>query len=332
MTKRLETTISVVMLTLCVAAYNFPTRLHAYVKSRVVIQQGGTPASRKWIGVALTAILQEANKIAEGVGNLENVKQYCTPEGFAALKALVDSTAFSSNIPEYRTRLLETPDGQYEVRDINVGVRMGETAGDPIQVLVFTLNFRGDIVNVQFAIETHHYERLLDEGRKLDDLLFRKQILNFLEEFRTAHNRKDIGYLEKVYSDEALIIVGHVLKPKAGQGDYLTNSSLAETQIQFIKKSKREYIASLRQAFTRNAFVRVVFEEIEIIRHSKYADIYGIKVKQRWNSSRYSDQGYLFVMIDFREPENPVIHVRAWQPEKFPDGSEVALGDFKILD
>ena len=215
---------------------------------------------------------------------------------------------------------------------IKVRVRMGATKGDPIQELVFVFNFRLFIVNVHFAIEEHHYTRLLEEGRKLDDLIYRQQVLDFLEDFRTAHNRKDIEYMKKAYSDNALIIVGRVLEKQENQNDFLSSSSLDDSKIQFITLKKQEYVERLNSVFQTSAFVRVIFDQVEIFRHSKYPKIYGIKLKQRWNSSKYSDEGYLFVMMDFKNIERPMIHVRTWQPEKFTDGSVVGLGDFEIIE
>jgi|GEM_PF-3522933 hypothetical protein len=42
----------------------------------------------------------------------------------------------------------------------------------------------------------------------------RLKILDFLEQFRMAYNTKNNEFLEKVYSDDALILVGTVLKKK----------------------------------------------------------------------------------------------------------------------
>jgi hypothetical protein len=181
-------------------------------------------------------------------------------------------------------------------------------------------------------MEKHHYQRLLEEGEKLDDMVFRHQALSFLENFRTAHNRKDLDFLIKTYSDNALIIVGRVLEEKEDQGDFLESSMLADNQIEFIKLSKKEYIERLRNVFKLNSFVRVIFDDVQIIRHSKYQEIYGLKLRQRWNSSNYSDEGYLFIMMDFENKDQPVIHVRAWQPQPFEDGTVVGLGDFRIID
>jgi len=317
---------------LLATAFIAPDLARAHVKTRVILVSGGNQITRKNLGAALTAIIQEANKLQEGKGDVDSLRQYCTDSGFKALKELIEKTGFFSTIPEYRMRLLETATDQYEVRGLKVRVNLGETAGDPIQELVFSITPRLYIDNVQFAIEMNHYNRILEKGLPVEDLAKRQQILGFLEEFRTAHGRKDIAYLERAYSDDALIIVGRVLQKKEGEDDYMSRSTLGDSVIQFIKLSKREYIDRLRKVFASNSFVRVIFDNAAVMQHSKYPDIYGIQVKQRWNSSRYSDEGYLFIMMDFKNPQAPLIHVRAWQPQSFKDGSVIGLGDFEVVE
>ena len=51
-------------------------------------------------------------------------------------------------------------------------------------------------------------------------------------------------------------------------------------------------------------------------RCEKYNEIYGVTLKQFWNTTNYSDVGYIFLMIEFKDDENLIIHVRTWQPEK----------------
>jgi hypothetical protein len=140
-----------------------------------------------------------------------------------------------------------------------------------------------------------------------------------------------LEYLKKVYSEDALIIVGRVLKEKKDDINYLENSFLSRDRIQFIRLSKREYIDKLEKVFTGNAFVKVRFDSIDIKKSPVDPKIYGVMLKQYWNSSTYHDEGYLFLMLDFRDAENPIIHVRSWQPEKFSDGSVVNLGDFIVV-
>ena len=42
-------------------------------------------------------------------------------------------------------------------------------------------------------------------------------------------------------------------------------------------------------------------------------------MRQHYDSDIYSDDGYLFLLWDFRDPTAPQIHVRTWQPA-FPKG------------
>ena len=80
----------------------------------------------------------------------------------------------------------------------------------------------------------------------------------------------------------------------------------------------------------------MLFDEVEVIQHPKLTDIYGVTLKQEWHSDRYSDVGFVFLMIDFQDEMNPLIQVRTWQPEKL-DGKVLAreevfnLGDFDIV-
>ncbi len=304
------------------------------VPSRVVLQHGGTVEQRERIGATLTAVMQETNRLHVGRGNFDTLRPYCTPEGFEALKKLVEQTGFFSTIVEYRTNLIATPAGQYEVRGINVRVNMAGTKGDPIQYLVFAINAFGKITNAKFAIEEKYYAQIMKDGRTKNDLFNRQVILNLMEEFRTAHNRKDIDYLEKIYSDDALIIVGQVLQKKQKRNDEpdaFDLSDLGGEKIRFVKKSKQQYIEGLRRVFQLNSFVKVFFYDFEIQQHWLYKDIYGVNVRQRWNSSNYNDHGYLFLMIDFRNPDQPLIHIRSWQPKPFDDGSVLRLSNFPVI-
>jgi hypothetical protein len=50
------------------------------------------------------------------------------------------------------------------------------------------------------------------------------------------------------------------------------------------------------------------------MRHPTTPGIYGVSLRQRYTSDRYSDEGYLFLLWDFRNEAEPKIHVRTWQP------------------
>ena len=58
-------------------------------------------------------------------------------------------------------------------------------------------------------------------------------------------------------------------------------------------------------------------------------DIFGVRLLQEYHSTTYGDIGYLFLMVDLRDTQRPVIHVRAWQPDKVDLNKLVTLKDLE---
>lgn len=164
---------------------------------------------------------------------------------------------------------------------------------------------------------------------KLDenDAKRRHQILNYCEHFRTAYTTKDIDFLRQVFSDKALIIVGNVVKT-AAQDD----KCQADEKITYAIHSKQDYITRLSRVFTANKSIDIKFSGFHIMRHPTMDGIYGVTMRQQYKSDRYSDDGYLFLLWDFRDKSMPLIHVRTWQPEKgIGDASEIiSIQDFNL--
>lgn len=227
---------------------------------------------------------------------------------------------------------IETPNG-YQVRNIPV-LMLAADEDKQEQELVFTLDKRGEISDVSIAIEEHKYKEIMAEHETVQDLYRRQVIVDFVESYRTSYNRKDIEYIESVFSDNALIITGKVIKEKP-KSDYALRS-LSTERVVYQKRTKKEYITNLKRAFSVNKYINVVFDEVEVIQHPKFTDIYGVTLKQEWYSDRYSDVGFVFLMIDFQDELHPLIQVRTWQPEKVNgqmlNRDEVfSLGDFSIV-
>lgn len=139
----------------------------------------------------------------------------------------------------------------------------------------------------------------------------RRMILNYCEHLRTSYTTKDIDFLRQVFSDQALIIVGHVVKTA-------DNNSAAgiegDEKVTLSLKTKKEYLERLEKVFAANKKIDVKFTDFRIMRHPTMEGIYGVSMKQEYTSDRYSDDGYLFILWDFRNESMPLIHVRTWQP------------------
>lgn len=84
-------------------------------------------------------------------------------------------------------------------------------------------------------------------------------------------------------------------------------------------KSKRQYLDRLKQVFQANRTINVQFSDFHIMRHPTLKGIYGVSLRQGYQSDLYSDDGYLFLLWDFRDETAPKIHVRTWQPRMQAD-------------
>jgi len=223
--------------------------------------------------------------------------------------------------------------GGYQVRNIPVLIP-DAPADKQEQEIVIDYTADGKIDDVSISIEETRIRAVLEEFNTLEDFNRRQIIVGFLENFRTAYNRKDLKYIETVYSDNALIITGKVVKV-AQTKDRAINALLGSEKIVYTTFTKKEYMNSLKLTFSRNKYIDIEFDEIDVVSHPKNDKLYGVTLKQKWGSSTYNDTGYLFLMIDFKDEAWPMIHVRTWQPDKF-EGKELPkdqifnLNDFNI--
>lgn len=155
----------------------------------------------------------------------------------------------------------------------------------------------------------------------------RHTILNYCEHFRTAYTTKDLDFLKQVFSDKALIIVGNVVKPAAND-----NKCQAEAKVTYAIHSKKDYISRLAKVFTVNQKIDLKFSGFRIMRHPTMDGIYGVTLRQQYKSNRYADDGYLFLLWDFRNPSMPLIHVRTWQPAGTVHSGDdvISIQDFNL--
>ena len=208
------------------------------------------------------------------------------------------------------------------------------------QEAVVEFDTKGQLIDFRFALDAQTAESMERCGTVVDK---EKQmiILQYVERFRTAYNQKDISTIEKMFSDDALIITGRVVMAKA-QGD-----QGAQFKVEYNKQNKQQYISNLRRAFLRNKWIDVKFSQIGengenggcagITQSTKDKTKYGVRLRQSWKSSNYSDEGYLFLLWEFPEDGgDPIIHVRTWQPEMVggthqkPDDNISTLGGFDL--
>ena len=142
----------------------------------------------------------------------------------------------------------------------------------------------------------------------------RLTLINFIEDYQTAYALQRKDYLQQVYSESALIVVGSVLKETKKSDDFRMKQ---EVKIKYDTLSKSQYLTRLNRVFDNNEFVNLSFSNTKFNTVSGKNNVIGVQLRQEYFSSSYSDVGYLFLMVDLRD-KLPVIHVRTWQPNETP--------------
>ncbi|MDR0682438.1 MAG: hypothetical protein LBG15_11420 [Dysgonamonadaceae bacterium] len=281
----------------------------------------------------ISGFLYACNTAVINDKKIELDKQATTNDARKRFLSIWNASPIACSVSTLERKCLIRPAGGYQIRDIPV--TMYEAPEDEQnQEIVINLTADGKIDDVFIPIT--QYVDLISSGETTEDISLRMMVLDFVENYRTAYNRKEIDFIEAVFSDNAIIITGKEIKQKP-KSDAALRSSLSSSQIEYQVKNKTQYISSLKRIFKKNRYINVAFDEIRVLQHENHPQVYGVTLKQDWRSGNhtendYMDIGYVFLLIDFRDEEFPLIHVRTWQPEKYIlNRDEVfQIGDFDL--
>ena len=184
-----------------------------------------------------------------------------------------------------------------------------------VEDVVFVFNKGGLVDNISFSLGKVATNDVLGnaDGWSVEA---KNVLINFLETYKTAYALKRIDYLNSIFADDALIITGKVVTVSTRKLDGLYTNN---RQIKLNKQTKDQYIRNLRNMFMSREYVNIKFANNEIRKMGKGGEVYSIQIKQDFFSSSYGDSGYLFILVDLNNPNEPTIRVRAWQEDLDPD-------------
>lgn len=180
-----------------------------------------------------------------------------------------------------------------------------------------------------YKMEPVMYEKVM-EGATAETRSNYQTIVNFVESLCNTYIAKDMGLLEKVFGNDALVLSGNEVKAIPNAEEKKDNG-----KISYLKQSKKMYLATVRQLF-KAGDVKPVLESMKINQHPTKKELYGVTLKHGWEARAYSNKGYLFMMWDFSQQEQPKIVVRTWQPDTIdgnsplPEEEVFSLEDFEI--
>lgn len=245
-----------------------------------------------------------------------DVKNLFTDEGYALFKLMTEKGKLSvASAPTYS---VEGSNLFTIGKGIPVTVKNGKHVSKETIVFRFEQN-SAKIKSVAYAM-TERAES--DIFRKADwSLESRYSLLTFMEDYQTAFALQRLDYIEKIFSDNAIIITGKYVDSKATAGmmEGLTFNSVPHKNIVYAHQTKDEYIGNLKRLFKNNSWTHIEFEENEISKSSTSGfldhEIMWIEIRQNWTSaSGYNDTGFLGLQINLK-PSGSMINIRTWTPD-----------------
>lgn len=197
-----------------------------------------------------------------------------------------------------------------------------------VEDVVFTINPRTHkICNLTFGLGLTAERDILGKGAWEER--FRMQVIDFMENYKTAYALGRFDYLKSIFDDNAIIITGRIVKESTLTRDREGMAQVNNNKyVKFTRQSKADFLKNLEIAFRSKEFVNLRFGHNDVTRMGKNDNIFGIQIKQDYYSDNYGDTGYLFLMVDMERPDEPLIKVRTWQPEKDKNYGVIGPGDF----
>ena len=262
----------------------------------------------------VSPFFQTINNIEQGIAKhqYQSLRELFTDEGWKMFDGLIHF-GNAKLLKSPAVQFLPDKDGGVVCRSFPMSFSFKGNRRTFTEDVVFYLNSDAKVTEVAFGLEKAAVDDIMNRGNWSQEA--RQTMIHFLETYKTAYALKRIDYISSIFSKEALIVTGWVVK---GTGQ--TEMSPAKpSHIKYIRQTKDQYINSLRKCFASNEYVNIHFANNNIRRSATKPSIYGIQIKQDYFSSTYGDTGYLFLLIDFDKPELPVIHVRTWQPDLDPN-------------
>jgi len=264
--------------------------------------------------------------------NHGQISQYFTAEAYKMYENLIASAHVKVLNPNIDTLRIIQMGNDVMVRSVPMLFSYENNWHEFVENLVIDFNEDKRISNISFALGQVAINNILARSEAFGSENVKFFLIRFMENYKTAFALKRIDYLNAIFDENALIIVGNIVKQSSESIENVNNmyGTLSKDQVEYIRLSKTEYIDRLRRIFRRNEFINIHFENNQVRKTQHNDKIYGIQISQHYHSSTYADKGYLFLMIDLNDSLNPKIYVRTWQPRKNDDGTIYGLEDFKF--
>lgn len=284
---------------------------------------------------------EKQGEVVQGVIDAIQQKHYSEANSYFTLEGL---EMFNKLITYGTGRVVGTPhiqffksaNGKTVARGLQMAFSFNKgTKKSFVEDVVFTLNHENKIESVAFGLGQVAENDILCKHPDWSDAT-RELIMEFMESYKTAYCLQRIDYIRDIFADDAVIIIGNVTNRRSPQMTD-TNQSFSEEGKEIIKYNrytKDEYLKNLERCFRRNDFVNIRFSSNDIQWLEKFRndpekkELFAIQIGQEYNSTTYGDKGYLFLLVNLTDHNNPQIQIRTWQPNEIDMSKIYNVGDF----
>uniref|UniRef100_UPI00403851E3 hypothetical protein n=1 Tax=Segatella hominis TaxID=2518605 RepID=UPI00403851E3 len=274
---------------------------------------------------SLLSAINEANAVNADV-NFSSID--ITDDASASLTMTWEQVHFSIEDDDIVDHCISLPGKSGSFRIQNIGVLMNPKEesgydGEKRREIYIDFDKTGKIVDFNFTLGMNMYTEILKKGEELGDLDRRMQIIDWCEHFAKAYCDKNMKFMQTIFSDDAIIITGKMTMQRV----HTDMGMKDQAKVKYVQQTKSQYLSNLSRVFASNSYVNVKFEDYTVIRHGAKPNYYGVTLRQKWHTARYSDEGTVFLIWDFSNEEAPRILVRTWQPTT---EKAFKMGDFKL--
>jgi hypothetical protein len=181
----------------------------------------------------------------------------------------------------------------------------GEQGAEPM-ALALTFALDGTFLRVSADEREFSAQRILAAGLPVAPKAV-SRVEKFVARYQRAYQQQRVDQLSGLIAEDARIITG---KEKDQRNAF-----------DFYSYTKAEYVSyAQQQIFTDGNQLTLRFDSLQVYRDPLNEQQVGIYLWQHYQSSTYSDQGYLFMLLDVSESQPQLVY-RIWRAEPIRPGS-----------
>lgn len=162
-------------------------------------------------------------------------------------------------------------------------------------------------------------------SKKKPGIDIKNEITVWTNQYKELLEKKEIETLINIFSKDAVFVIFHRIRRRTGDG-------IMQNQLERQDLKLDDYINRLRRSVENKEQIKIEFDVVSIDKRSDGQYLYGITLLQHWYDKKYADTGYLYLIWDFNNPDDPKIIGRSWQPADSKSDGIYTFDDIKFSD